>query len=163
MKSAISCIRFILINATRYQTDDTTLSAELQQLGLPKEHSTAMCRVFSENSSRIGQHLLDTSFTGKMTLFELSWFTQWIIRFVVLHFSERIGGRFIRNTNRCHRLCEHNVQFEKWTGQWDAKRDRTQNQYRKDRHQNPIERIENCSEFDVGIRVNSAPIPCKLN
>lgn len=66
VKSAISCIRFILMNATRYQTDDATLSAELQQLGLPKEHSTAMCRVFSESSGRIAQHLLDNSFTGKL-------------------------------------------------------------------------------------------------
>lgn len=65
IKSAISCIRFLLINAGRFQTDETTFSTELQQLGLPVEHSGAISRVFSEQSENIQKHLIDTSFTGK--------------------------------------------------------------------------------------------------
>lgn len=68
VKSAVACIRFILINATRFEADDGTLSAELEQLGLPKEHSTALCRVFSDKCNDIKQYLLDNNFSGKWNI-----------------------------------------------------------------------------------------------
>lgn len=62
IKSGIACIRFLLINAARYHTDEATFSAELQQLGLPKEHSVALCRVYF--ASNVIKYLEDNNFTG---------------------------------------------------------------------------------------------------
>lgn len=56
-KTAFSCLRFLLISATRHNTDNDVFDAELQQLGLPKEHSVALCRVFSEHSNDIRKYL----------------------------------------------------------------------------------------------------------
>lgn len=64
IKSAISCIRFLLVNASRFQTDETTFLTELQQLGLPQEHSAAICRVFKEQSGNIQEYLTKNSLTG---------------------------------------------------------------------------------------------------
>lgn len=64
IKSAMSCIRFLLVNATRFHTDETTFLTELQQLGLPQEHSSAICRVFKERSGNIQEHLTKNSLTG---------------------------------------------------------------------------------------------------
>lgn len=65
MKAAMSCIRFLLVNATRFNTDETTFLTELQQLGLPSEHSTAICRVFKDQCSNIQEYLIQNSLTGK--------------------------------------------------------------------------------------------------
>lgn len=62
----MSCIRFLLVNATRFHTAETTFSAELQQLGLPGEHSAAICRVFNDKCSNIQEYLIKTSLTGKI-------------------------------------------------------------------------------------------------
>ncbi|XP_055302033.1 COMM domain-containing protein 4 [Sitodiplosis mosellana] len=63
IKSAMACIRFLLVNATRFRTDETTFSTELQQLGLPQEHSSAICRVFKEQSGNIQEYLTKNSLT----------------------------------------------------------------------------------------------------
>lgn len=68
IKSAISCIRYLLVNATRFQTDETTFSTELQQLGLPIEHSTAICRVYKEQSKNTEEFLARNSLTGNFKL-----------------------------------------------------------------------------------------------
>lgn len=62
IKSGIACIRYLIINAARYHTDEATFSAELQQLGLPKEHSVALCRVYF--ASNVAKYLQDNNFTG---------------------------------------------------------------------------------------------------
>lgn len=46
-----------MTNATRFQTDKMTFAAELEQLGLPKEHSTALCTVFNGNTEKLCQYL----------------------------------------------------------------------------------------------------------
>lgn len=66
VKSAMSCIRFLLVNAARFETNESTFSTELQQLGLPAEHSTAICRVFKEQSENIREYLTKNSLTGKI-------------------------------------------------------------------------------------------------
>lgn len=57
IKSAVACLRFLLTNATRFQADKNTFSTELEQLGLPKEHSAVLSNVFSESSDRIYGYL----------------------------------------------------------------------------------------------------------
>ncbi|XP_066248408.1 COMM domain-containing protein 4 [Euwallacea similis] len=46
--SCISCLSFLLSSATRFNCDSTALQSELQQLGLPREHSTSIRKVFDE-------------------------------------------------------------------------------------------------------------------
>lgn len=70
IKSSFACIRFLIVNAIRFNTDDATLNEELQQLGLPKEHSSAMCRVMTDHHQAIKEHLIETSLKGKSVLLE---------------------------------------------------------------------------------------------
>lgn len=56
----------MVINAARYHADEATFSAELQQLGLPKEHSAALCRVYF--ASDLVKYLTQHSFMGKLDL-----------------------------------------------------------------------------------------------
>lgn len=71
VKSAMSCIRFLLVNAARFQTDESTFSTELQQLGVPAEHSNAICRVYSEHASNVKGYLTKNSLTGKWVRFDI--------------------------------------------------------------------------------------------
>lgn len=72
MKSAFACLRFLLVNATRYGADAATFNEELQQLGLPREHSAAICRVRDEFLPEITALLTEKSLTGIMHDFVLS-------------------------------------------------------------------------------------------
>lgn len=65
MKSAFACLRFLVVNATRYGTDSATFNEEMQQLGLPKEHSAAVCRVRDEYLADITELLRRNSLTGE--------------------------------------------------------------------------------------------------
>lgn len=56
-KTAIACLRFLIINAARHNTDSSTFGEELQQLGLPKEHSASLCKVHTENLEAIRSKL----------------------------------------------------------------------------------------------------------
>lgn len=47
-KSALAAIRFILTNTVRHNVAQDVLAQELLQLGLPKEHSNMVCKVFTE-------------------------------------------------------------------------------------------------------------------
>jgi hypothetical protein len=43
-----------------------TLSFELQQLGLPKEHSTVICKLHEDNSNKIDAYLKNSSLKCKI-------------------------------------------------------------------------------------------------
>lgn len=66
VKTAFGCIRFLIVNATRYNATDTIFDAELQQLGLPKEHSAAICRVHSEYAEALRTFLSENTLKGKL-------------------------------------------------------------------------------------------------
>lgn len=65
-KTAIACIRFLIVNATRHNAPDATFDAELQQLGLPKEHSAAICRVHTEYADAVRTFLAENTLKGKL-------------------------------------------------------------------------------------------------
>ncbi|XP_017039524.1 COMM domain-containing protein 4 isoform X2 [Drosophila ficusphila] len=52
----------MLINAARYSCTESIFGEEIQQLGLPKDHSAAMCRVLQSHSAAIRQNLIDNAF-----------------------------------------------------------------------------------------------------
>lgn len=61
LKATFSCVRFLLLNAVRFGVGKSILSIELQQLGLPREHSQALGKVLDENSSALREYLANTS------------------------------------------------------------------------------------------------------
>ncbi|XP_053954306.1 COMM domain-containing protein 4 [Anastrepha ludens] len=61
-KSAVACIHFLLINASRHAISESVFSEEIQQLGLPKEHAASMCRVLATNVTAIRQRLREKAF-----------------------------------------------------------------------------------------------------
>lgn len=75
-------MNFIIVNSTKYDTDSEVVSNELQQLGLPRgkhlfvifhwfiyfyriEHSIALCKVYSDNLSKLKTALKDQSIKCK--------------------------------------------------------------------------------------------------
>lgn len=62
-KAAVACLKFLLINAVRFDTDSATFNEELQQLGLPKEHANAICKVQDEFGGKIREQLVATGLT----------------------------------------------------------------------------------------------------
>uniref|UniRef100_A0A0C9R9Q7 Commd4 protein n=1 Tax=Fopius arisanus TaxID=64838 RepID=A0A0C9R9Q7_9HYME len=48
-KAIIAAMELILISSVRYGVNATDLSSELQQLGLPREHSVAIGRLHTDN------------------------------------------------------------------------------------------------------------------
>lgn len=62
-KSAYSCVRFLLLSAVRFGVGKDIFSIELQQLGLPREHSLALGKVLDEHSASIAEQLKGKSLT----------------------------------------------------------------------------------------------------
>uniref|UniRef100_A0A1Q3FXX7 COMM domain-containing protein n=2 Tax=Culex tarsalis TaxID=7177 RepID=A0A1Q3FXX7_CULTA len=62
-KAAFACIRFLLVSAARFSTESSVFGTELQQLGLPKDHTTVMCRVLEEYVGQIRTKLRESSLT----------------------------------------------------------------------------------------------------
>lgn len=60
-QSAYSCVRFLLLSAVRFNVSKDVFSVELQQLGLTREHSLAIGKVFAEHSASLKNHLRNKS------------------------------------------------------------------------------------------------------
>lgn len=58
-----------MTSSSRYEVNADDLSSELQQLGLPKEHSIVIGRLHTDNYSQIHDHLLSQSLRRKFKLF----------------------------------------------------------------------------------------------
>jgi COMM domain containing 4 len=67
IKACVALIDFILKSSANHYVNSNTVNNELQQLGLPKEHSTSICRVYEDNQSKLKNHLLDSTFRSKIT------------------------------------------------------------------------------------------------
>ncbi|KAH9496772.1 COMM domain-containing protein 4 [Bulinus truncatus] len=61
IKASIAALSFILTSAAKYSVDPETLSNELQQLGLPKEHTTSLCKSYSDGQGSLQEHFKKTS------------------------------------------------------------------------------------------------------
>ncbi|GFR95168.1 COMM domain-containing protein 4, partial [Elysia marginata] len=61
IKASIAALAFILSSAAKYDVDAETLSNELQQLGLPKEHTTSLCKSYSDAQSKLQESYRDAS------------------------------------------------------------------------------------------------------
>eukprot|EP00033_Pygsuia_biforma_P003039 GCRY01003341.1.p1 GENE.GCRY01003341.1~~GCRY01003341.1.p1 ORF type:complete len:204 (-),score=36.37 GCRY01003341.1:151-762(-) len=56
IKACIAALKFILLNASKYDCPENVLVHELQQLGLPKEHAEAIMRPYRDGKMKIRQH-----------------------------------------------------------------------------------------------------------
>ncbi|XP_062998544.1 COMM domain-containing protein 4 [Elgaria multicarinata webbii] len=57
VKATVAVLSFILSSAAKHNVDSESLSSELQQLGLPKEHASALCRCYEEKQSPLQDSL----------------------------------------------------------------------------------------------------------
>lgn len=64
LKACIACLTFIITSATRFGCDQSALHSELQQLGLPREHSTSIKRVVDENANDLAVKFRAASLRG---------------------------------------------------------------------------------------------------
>ncbi|XP_033624970.1 COMM domain-containing protein 4-like [Asterias rubens] len=62
VKASIAALNFILSSAAKYNVDGESLSNELQQLGLPKEHSSALCRSYQDKLEALQKKFKEQSF-----------------------------------------------------------------------------------------------------
>ncbi|KAM9061017.1 COMM domain-containing protein 4 [Sarcophilus harrisii] len=57
VKATVAVLSFILSSAAKHNVDSESLSSELQQLGLPKEHATGLCRSYEEKQGSLQESL----------------------------------------------------------------------------------------------------------
>lgn len=63
LKSAYSCVRFLLLSAVRFNVSNTYFCTELQQIGLPREHSVALGKVLDDCSTQLRDYLKSKTLT----------------------------------------------------------------------------------------------------
>ncbi|KAJ3639890.1 hypothetical protein Zmor_003261 [Zophobas morio] len=56
LKTCVACLSFIITSAVRFNCNSSTLHSELQQLGLPREHSTSVKRVVDDYCEELTSH-----------------------------------------------------------------------------------------------------------
>ncbi|RVE71791.1 hypothetical protein OJAV_G00055530 [Oryzias javanicus] len=61
IKASVAVLSFILSSAAKHDVDSESLSSELQQLGLPKEHASGLCKSYEDKHSALQDKLRDTS------------------------------------------------------------------------------------------------------
>ncbi|XP_059496080.1 COMM domain-containing protein 4 [Stegostoma tigrinum] len=61
IKATIAVLNFVLSSAAKYSVDGESLSSELQQLGLPKEHTAALCKSYEDKQTALQDRLKDSS------------------------------------------------------------------------------------------------------
>jgi len=53
IRAAVAALRFIITSGIKYDVDDATLSNELQQLGLPKEHCDGLVKPYRDSKDKL--------------------------------------------------------------------------------------------------------------
>lgn len=94
IKASIVALTFIITSAAKHDVDSDTLSNEMQQLGLPKEHSVPLCKLYGDNFIKCQDQL------RKQTL-RLSYFdsVKWRVDYV-------ISSSSLKNvTEPCVKIC----------------------------------------------------------
>ncbi|XP_056595836.1 COMM domain-containing protein 4 [Triplophysa dalaica] len=61
VKASIGVLSFILSSAAKHDVDGESLSSELQQLGLPKEHTTGLCKSYEDKHNALQEKLRESS------------------------------------------------------------------------------------------------------
>ena len=78
IKAAIAAVDFIFSCAGKYGVDDEALSNELQQLGLPKELATALCKVYADKLGAL-RHTLHNKSMRLSTVKSVDWRVDYVL------------------------------------------------------------------------------------
>lgn len=65
IKACVALLEFVLKCSAKYSCNGEILSSELQQLGLPKEHSTSICKVYEDIQLKLETCLKNSSLKCK--------------------------------------------------------------------------------------------------
>lgn len=84
VKASVAALSFILSSAAKYRVDGDSLSNELQQLGLPKEHSVALCKTYGDNLTKLQDSFLQRSLKLNQ-LADLQWRVDYVLGSSELH------------------------------------------------------------------------------
>ncbi|XP_076122906.1 COMM domain-containing protein 4 isoform X3 [Alosa pseudoharengus] len=68
IKASIAVLSFILTSAAKHDVDSESLSSELQQLGLPKEHTTGLCKSYEDKHTALQDKLRESSLRREYTV-----------------------------------------------------------------------------------------------
>ncbi|XP_035828771.1 COMM domain-containing protein 4 [Aplysia californica] len=68
IKASIAALSFILSRAARHHVDADTLANELQQLGLPKEHTSSLCKSYCRCVMCVACHVSCVHRTHQLTV-----------------------------------------------------------------------------------------------
>ena len=72
-KALIAALRYILLNAVKFQVTNTILSKELQQLGLPNDICRAIGKIYQQNYEKIHQYLAIHSLSAGESVENIKW------------------------------------------------------------------------------------------
>ncbi|XP_029601171.1 COMM domain-containing protein 4 [Salmo trutta] len=61
IKASVAVLTFIFTSAAKHDVDSESLSSELQQLGLPKEHTTGLCKSYEDKHIALQEKLRESS------------------------------------------------------------------------------------------------------
>ena len=78
IKAAVAALSFIFASSARQNVDGETVSNELQQLGLPKEHANALCKIYDDKLDQL-QRTLRQSSMRISKLKEVDWRIDYVI------------------------------------------------------------------------------------
>lgn len=73
VKASVAGIRYIISSAAKHNVDEGTLSSELQQLGLPKEHTVALCKTYEGKLPNLKEQFRKESFRKSGHLKQVTW------------------------------------------------------------------------------------------
>lgn len=61
VQAAVAALHFLLMGAARHDVEEGILAKELEQLGVPKEHSDAVCKPYAKDKEALRSKLMDTT------------------------------------------------------------------------------------------------------
>ena len=78
IKAAVAVTDFILTNSVKFNVESETLMNELQQLGLPKELSTSISKVYNDNYDKL-RNVLKLQSLRVSTLGSVDWRVDYVL------------------------------------------------------------------------------------
>jgi hypothetical protein len=58
VQAAVAALHFVLMGAAKHDVEDSVLAKEVEQLGVPKEHSDAVCKPYAKDKEALRAALL---------------------------------------------------------------------------------------------------------
>lgn len=86
----MACLMFIITSTVRFNCDYNALHTELQQLGLPREHSAAIRKIIEECAAEIRKYLKKTSLQSIVIINSHTKFSNYKYLFQSIHYLKLV-------------------------------------------------------------------------